>query len=112
MLLLGSPLMSVTSLHYADCLADVPDKRIVRYRMPVLIEGQKRWVEVEEFDASDGIRDWGGGDYFEEIVREYLEARHGRSGLVGAAKSFLFDARSWSKFGVEWMEREFSSPTK
>lgn len=111
MLLLGSPLKAVTLLHHAECLADVPDKRVVRYRMPILIEGQKRWVDVEEFDSNDGIRDREEGDYFEAIVREYLAAGHGRSGLVGTARSFLFDTRGLVRFGVEWMERKFDKPT-
>jgi hypothetical protein len=67
-LLMGTLFDSVTLPHYAECLADVPDKRVVRYGMPVLLEDQRRWVDVEEFDTSDGIRDWGGGDYFEAIV--------------------------------------------
>lgn len=106
-LLLGTPFESVTLLHYAECLAHVPDKRVVRYRMPVLGEGQRHWVDVEEFDTSDGIRDWGGGDYFEAIVEAYLAAGHGRTGLVGAARSYLFDAQDLTAFGVAWMEREF-----
>jgi aminoglycoside 3-N-acetyltransferase len=106
-LLLGTPFDSVTLLHHAECLADVPDKRVVRYRMPVLVGGQRRWVDVEEFDTCDGIRDWGGGDYFVAIVREYLAAGHGRTGLVGAARSYLFDAQDLTSFGVAWMEREF-----
>jgi aminoglycoside 3-N-acetyltransferase len=106
-LLLGTPLDSVTLLHYAECLADVPDKRVVRYRMPVLVDGQRRWVDVEEFDTSDGIRDWGGGDYFEAIVEAYLAAGYGRTTLVGAARSYLFDAQDLTAFGVAWMERTF-----
>jgi aminoglycoside 3-N-acetyltransferase len=106
-LLLGTPFASVTLIHYAECLADVPGKRVVRYRMPVLVEGQRRWADVEEFDTSDGIRDWGGGDYFEAIVEAYLAAGDGRTGLVGAARSYLFDARDLTAFGVAWMEREF-----
>ena len=84
-----------------------PNKRVVRYRMPVLVDGQRRWVEVEEFDTPWRIRDWDGGDYFEAIVEEYLAAGHGRTGLVGAARSYLFDAQDLTAFGVAWMERAF-----
>ena len=86
MLLLGTPFDSVTLLHYAECLADVPDKRVVRYRMPILVDGRRRWVDVEEFDTCDGIRDWGGGDYFVAIVEAYLAAGHGRTGLGGGGE--------------------------
>jgi aminoglycoside 3-N-acetyltransferase len=40
-LLLGSPLDAVTLLHYAEAIASVPAKRIVRYRQPMLIDGKK-----------------------------------------------------------------------
>jgi aminoglycoside 3-N-acetyltransferase len=106
-LLLGTPFDSVTLLHYAECLSDVPDKRVVRYRMPVVVDGQRRWVDGEEFDTCDGIRDWGGGDYFVAIVEGYLAAGHGGTGQVGAARSYLFDAQDLTAFGVGWMERAF-----
>lgn len=106
-LLLGAPFDSMTLLHYAECLADVPDKRVVRYRMPLLEGGRRRWVDVEEFDSSAGIRDWAGGDYFVAIAERYLAEGRGRSGLVGAARSYLFDARELVGFAAAWMEREF-----
>ena len=109
-LLLGSPLDAVTVLHYAEAMADVPGKRTVRYRQPILVGGKPTWVEVEEFDSGRGIKDWGGGDYFVAIVQEYLAAGHGRTGLVGAARSHLFDAQELVRFGVGWMEREFRTP--
>lgn len=42
--LLGSPLSAITALHYAETIARVPNKRVIRYRyrMPVLQEG--KWV--------------------------------------------------------------------
>jgi aminoglycoside 3-N-acetyltransferase len=106
-LVLGTPFDSVTLLHYAECLADVPEKRVVRYRMPVLVHGLRRWVDVEEFDTCDGIRDWDGGDYFEAIIEEYLASGHGMTGLVGTARSYLFDAQELTAFGVAWLERAF-----
>jgi aminoglycoside 3-N-acetyltransferase len=106
-LLLGTPFNSLTLLHYAECLADVPEKRVVRYRMPVLVDGRRRWVDVEEFDSCDGIRDWADGDYFVAIVEAYLAEGHGRTGLVGAARSYLFDAQELARFGASWMEQAF-----
>ena len=106
-LMLGAPLNTITLLHYAEHLAKVPDKRVVRYRMPVLRDGQRVWVELEEFDTSKGIVDWRGEDYFATIGREFLSAGRGRSGLVGAARSHLFDAQELVDFGVRWMERTF-----
>lgn len=111
-LLLGSPLDAVTVLHHAEALADVPGKRTVRYVQPVLVGGKPTWVEVEEFDSSRGIKDWDEGDYFVALVEDYLGEGHGRKGQVGAARSFLFDARHLVRFGVEWMERVFGRDDK
>ena len=109
-LLLGAPLSEVSILHYAEYLARVPDKRVVRYSQPVMRQGKREWVEVEELDSCEGIADWSGpgGHYFEAIVREYLNASRGRQGLVGAAQSYLFDTADLVDFAARWMEREFA----
>jgi aminoglycoside 3-N-acetyltransferase len=106
-LLLGTHFTSLTLLHYAECLSDVPEKRVVRYRMPVHVDGRRRWVDVEEFDTCNGIRDWDDGDYFGAIVEAYLLLGHGRTGLVGAARSYLFDAQELVRFGATWMGQAF-----
>jgi len=106
-LLLGAPLNSITLLHYAEHLARIPCKWIVRYKMPVLRDGERVWVEIEEFDTARGIVDWEGGDYFEAIARGYLASGKGRSGKVGAAQSYLFAAADLAKFAIQWMERTF-----
>jgi len=40
-LLLGAPFSSITLLHYAEHLARIPNKRIVRYKVPILREDKK-----------------------------------------------------------------------
>jgi len=107
-LLLGSPLNAVTVLHYAETIAEIPDKRIVRYRMPILREGKRVWVEIEDIDTGAGIVEGhSNGEYFAEIVREYLSSGKGRWGTVGAAPSYLFDAAELVRFAVRWLERSF-----
>lgn len=103
-LVLGSPIHDITLLHYAEHMARVPNKRIVHYKMPVLQNGKRTWVEIEEFDTSRGIVDWQ-GDYFETIVREYLSYGKVCSGKVGAAQSYLLDAGDLTEFGIQWMEK-------
>ncbi len=105
-LLLGSPLANIALLHHAEDRANVPNKLIARYRMPMLIDGQRVWMDFEEYDTSLGIVEWP-DDYFEKIVREYLAAGHGLRGTVGAADSYLFDAASLRDFGITWMETHF-----
>ena len=106
-LLLGSPLTNVTLLHYAEFLARVPDKHIDRYRMPVLIDDEKSWMDFEEFDTTSGIVDWP-EDYFETIVKAYLEEDPSLIGRVGYGHAHLFDAADLCRFAVEWMELHFN----
>jgi aminoglycoside 3-N-acetyltransferase len=105
-LLLGSPLTDVTLIHHAECRARVPDKRVARYRQPVLRGGQRQWVTVEEFDTN-GLVDWEGEDYFGLIVQAYLDAGLGRTGLIGGATCHLLDAVTLDDFAVRWMEEHF-----
>ncbi len=104
-LLLGSPLEAVTLLHYAEHIANVPGKRIVRNEVPLLRGGECVWVTFEEFDTTWGIRDLPSEDYFDRIMREYLTEGHGSIGRVGGAVSYLFDAAHLAQFGVAWMEK-------
>jgi aminoglycoside 3-N-acetyltransferase len=91
-------------LHLSECVARVANKRIVRFREPMLINGQRTWVNIEEFDTTNGIVPWPAGDYFEALVREYIESGEAQSGQVGAAQSCLLDARALHEFAVRWME--------
>src|SRR5688572_18009771 len=52
-LLLGCDHDSVTFLHYAEHVVDVPDKRVARFQVPVLERGSRVWRPMEEFDTSD-----------------------------------------------------------
>ncbi len=104
--LLGSSLGNITLLHHAEHLANVPNKRVDRYKMPVLRDGKRVWVEIERFDTSRGIVDWP-DNYFETIGREFLATGCGCKGKVGAAESYLFEAASLNSFGIQWMERNF-----
>lgn len=98
---------TVTLLHYSEHVAAVPNKRIARYPAPIVQDGRRVWVEIEEFDTSKGIVDWD-GDYFSAIVTEYLAAGKGRSGKVGAAQAHLFDAADLHEYAVKWMEKTLS----
>jgi len=106
-LLLGAPFTAITVLHYAEHMANVPNKRIVHYKMPILCNGQKVWEEIEEFDTCGGILP-GAEDYFKTIPTEYLSHAKGRVGKVGAAQSYLFDAADFVQFAIKWLEKEFN----
>lgn len=105
---LGAPLETATVIHYAEGLANVPDKRVVRFKVPVLRQGQREWIEFEEYDTTNGIVEWPGEDYFALIVRDYLDRGKAQTGLVGDAPARLFDAADLTRFAIEWMEATFN----
>ncbi|WP_045235111.1 aminoglycoside 3-N-acetyltransferase [Deinococcus pimensis] len=109
-LLIGELFENVTLLHHAEQLARLPEKRVVRYRMPVLQDGVRVWKTFEEYDTTNGIADWP-VEYFEVIVRSYVEAGHARVSQVGAAPAFLLDGPSLVEFGQQWMELHLTPPT-
>lgn len=107
-LLLGAPLNTLTILHHAEILAQLPNKRLVRYKMPILRDGKRVWVEIEDIDTGRGIVEGhSSADYFITIAQGYLASGRGRSGKVGAAPSYLFDAADLVEFAVQWLERTF-----
>ena len=116
-LLLGAPLDAVTVLHYSEAIADIPNKRRIRYEMPVIdARGQKVWVAAEDWD-SNGITDRfaaaaevGGLDAVETIARAYVMGDRHAEGDVGHAQSYLFDARDLVGYGVRFLERHFGEP--
>jgi aminoglycoside 3-N-acetyltransferase len=101
--LLGAPLDTITLLHYAENRARMAHKNIIRYQCPILRNGQKVWVDVEDYDTGEGH-----GDYtFEQIALDYLAEGRGQRGRVGNAESFLFDAADLVEFAISWLEARF-----
>jgi len=103
-LLLGAPLNTITLLHYAENMAKVPNKRIIRYNVPVLPNGKR--VRIEDFDTTRGIVA-NAEEYFQTIVHDYLSSGKGHSSNVGAAQSYLFDAPDLARFAIQWLEKSF-----
>ena len=100
--MLGAPLDSVTVLHYAEAIADIPDKRRVSYEQPMRDErGCKVWRRADELD-SNGILDCfaleGAMDAVETIARAYATKGRHRTGSVGQADCHLFDAQGHRGF--------------
>ncbi|MFI6485474.1 aminoglycoside 3-N-acetyltransferase [Nonomuraea sp. NPDC050663] len=111
-IMIGAPWDTMTLLHHAEHLADVPGKRVIRYEVPFATLHGTQWRMVEEFDTSMPVLDGLPEDYFAEIVASFLEAHDGSRGTVGAASSLLVDASAMCAFAVRWLERRFSqSPT-
>ena len=53
---LGAPLSTVTLVHHAEAVAEVPGKRRVSYGMPVSVgsPGERLWRTFSDIDTSKG----------------------------------------------------------
>lgn len=102
---LGANVDTVTLTHWAEYLAQVPDKRRVKLRYTRADTGEQ-WIE--SLDDTDGIREWPPGDYFPQIWLDFLAAGHARRGAVGRSVAELFDAQPFVRFATAWMEKNLA----
>ena len=103
-LLLGSDHDSVTFLHYAEHIVDIPDKRIVRFKVPVLENGARVWRDMAEVDTSRGAHASWPDRFFAVLVDGYLAKTSNRGGRVGGAESFLLSARGLLSYALSEMK--------
>ncbi|MCC6896080.1 MAG: aminoglycoside 3-N-acetyltransferase [Anaerolineae bacterium] len=101
-LMLGAPLDTITLLHHAEALANMP-KRTVHYTCPIIRDGQTVWVEIDDYNTGDPHADY----EFYEIAEAYLATGRGQTGKVGEAQSYLFDAADLVDFAVRYLEERF-----
>jgi len=103
-LLLGSDHDNVTFLHYVEHILDIPDKRVARFKVPILESGIRVWREMAEYDtSSEGAHPSWPPNFFARIVDHFLQASGNQGGLVGGARSHLFPARELVDFAVPIM---------
>lgn len=103
---LGANPDTVTLTHYAEYLADVPDKVRVRRRY---VRADTGVLWIESLDDTDGIATWEGGDYFPRIFLDYRASGAVRLGAVGRCQAELFDAAPFVSFAVAWMNAHLGS---
>jgi len=110
-LLIGCDHDTVTFLHYAEHILDVPGRRIAVFEVPVLENGQRVWKEIKEIDTSgDGAHPNWPDRFFAQLVNGYLAKTHNRGSRVGHAHSFLFDAKGLLEFALEHMRATAAAP--
>jgi aminoglycoside 3-N-acetyltransferase len=103
-LLIGCDHDTVTFLHYAEHIADIPDKHVARFKVPVVENGERVWREMEEFDTSSrGAHANWPDRFFARLVDTYCANSGNRGGTVGDARSFLIDARRLLAFSLQMM---------
>ena len=106
-LMLGAPLDTMTLLHHAEHLAQIPGKRVIRYEAPILVGSETVWRQFEEFDTSNPIVATLPDDYFALVVEDFLGTGSGMRGQVGQAPCVLVPAAEMVAYGVEWLESRF-----
>lgn len=107
-LMLGAPLDTITLLHHAEHLAQIPGKRIKRVEVPFATPTGTQWRMIEEFDTGDPVVAGLADDYFAGILEDFLATGAGRRGRIGAADSVLVDAAGIVPFAVDWLESRFA----
>lgn len=104
-LLLGSDHDNVTYLHYPEHIGDFPDKRVVRFKVPVLEDGHRVWREMAEVDTGEKAHEnWPDG-FFAQIVDAFLVSTGNAGGPVGNARSYVIPARGLLEHALTEMQR-------
>lgn len=106
-LMLGAPWDTMSILHHAEHLADIPGKHVIRMEVPLATPQGVCWRMIEEYDTADPVVDGLADDYFGTIVADFLASGQGRQGRVGNAASVLVPAAAITRFAVDWLELRF-----
>ncbi|MEP6729377.1 MAG: AAC(3) family N-acetyltransferase [bacterium] len=104
-LMLGADHDTATFLHYAEHVAEFPDKRIARFKVPILEKGTRVWREMKEVDTGDGAHANWPDRFFAKIVDSCLMATSNAGGVVGDSRSYLIEARALLNFALGVMTR-------
>jgi aminoglycoside 3-N-acetyltransferase len=103
-LMLGADHDTVTFLHYAEHIVDIPDKRVARFKVPVDENGERVWRDCEEYDTSGaGVHPNWPDHFFAKILDAYLKRTGNGGGQVGNADCVLVSARGLLDFALPVM---------
>lgn len=110
-LLLGSPLSTLTVIHHAERVAKAEPKRWHSYQMPVRVDQETQWRDFRAIETSRGVFDYdrytNGESYIEVIGRSALEAGAGHEADVLGARCHFFQARKLVQHAVDWIDERF-----
>jgi aminoglycoside 3-N-acetyltransferase len=109
-LLLGCDHDTVTFLHYAEHIVDIPGKRVSRFKVPIAEGGVRVWRDMEEFDTSGGAHAHWPDRFFARLTDTHLARTGNRGGRVGAAESYLLEARGLLAFALPVMQAVAEDP--
>ena len=97
-LLLGVGYDSCTAIHLAEYRADYPGKERVREGAPVVVDGERQWVEYDDVDLDSEDFAAIGADFEKDVVSV-------GKGKIGLADSRLIPLRALVDFAVERLPR-------
>ncbi|MGY5872814.1 MAG: AAC(3) family N-acetyltransferase [Candidatus Thorarchaeota archaeon] len=96
-LLVGIGLESITSLHYAEHIADLPNRPDENRAAALLENGKRVWRTWKESEFSD--------EDFHQIAADF-EKKEGLSPVyIGQAESHIFKMRELVDYGVGWLRK-------
>lgn len=98
---LGADENTITLCHWAEYLADIPNKRRIRRRY-VRADIGEQWIE--SLDDCEGIAYYNGDDYFTQLWLDFKTTGSVHVGPVGNCTAELFESRPFVDFAVDWME--------
>lgn len=101
--LVGSDHDNVSFLHYVEHVADLPGRRICRFRVPTPGPGGTVWRDMQEVDTNLAHERWPDG-FFARIVTAFLRDAGLGGSRVGDATSYLIRARPLLSFARPIME--------
>jgi aminoglycoside 3-N-acetyltransferase len=103
-LLLGCDHDTVTFLHYAEHVVDIPAKRVAQFKVPIEEDGRTVWRDMAEVDSSGaGAHPNWPDRFFARIVDSHLLRARNLGGRVGNAASHLFRAADLLPFALSTM---------
>lgn len=94
-LMLGCGYKENTSLHLAEHRASWPSKRDCLEGAPLLIDGERKWVEYHDLEPND--------EDFEQIGSAFAVTGQQATATVGTGQARLSRQRALVDFAVEWM---------
>jgi len=106
-LMLGAQWDTMSLLHHAEHIADIPGKHVRRLEVPLATAAGVIWQAITEYDTVDPVVDGLADDYFADVVREFLASGQGQQCLVGDALCVLVPAAAMTRFAIDWLERRF-----
>ncbi|MDX8000430.1 aminoglycoside 3-N-acetyltransferase [Xenorhabdus sp. Reich] len=104
-LMIGAPYDTMSLLHHAEHLSNIPNKHVRKMEVPLLQNGRVEWIKLEEFDTVDPVCEQFREGYFKDIVEQFCHSQpEATKGVIGSANTLLVPAQNMLDYAIRWME--------